>query len=295
MSYDDVVVGVDDLGTSADAARWAARHAAAFGRTPLLLHGARPWADEPAHRHARPGPNEPDWRRVWEALGRLAARCREETGVAARIDILPGDPVDVLTSVADRAALVVVGHSPRGGLARVLPGSIAERLICACPRPVVVVPSGCSLDEGRRAGGPVVVGLDGSAAGARALRFAFGFAARQDVEVMAVHASTGISAMAAIAAGPVETHARAVLHDATDVVGTVLAECLEQYPSVVDRLVNAVGAPADALLAASRRASLLVVGGHGKGLMRRVFSGSVSRRLIDRAPCPVAVLPQGSP
>ncbi len=213
-----------------------------------------------------------------------------------RIDVLPGDPVDVLTSVADRARLVVVGHSPRGGPARIFLGSTVERIICSCPRPVVVVPSGCDLDEGRRAGGPVVVGFDGSAVSARALRFAFGIAARQNVEVIAVHAFSGISAMVAIAAGPVETHARAVLHDAADVVvGTVWAECLERYPSVVDRLVNAAGSPVDALLAASRKASLLVVGGHGSGLVRRVFSGSVSRRLIDSAPCPVAVIPRESP
>lgn len=289
MSYEDVVVGVGEAGTSVDAVRWAARHAVVFGRTPALVHAVRGWGNASARRRA--GAGEPDWQRAWEVLGRLAARCREETGALVRVDVLPGDPVDVLAGVADRAALVVVGHSAGGGLARILPASTAERLVCACPRPVVVVPSGCGLDDGRRAGGPVVVGVDGSVVSARALRFAFEFAARQDVEVIAVHASSGISAMAAIAARPVETRARAAPRDGAGVVGTALAECVERYPRVVDHLVNAAGSPADALLAASRRTSLLVVGGHRGGLARRVFSGSVGHRLIESAPCPVAILP----
>lgn len=291
MSYRDVVVGVDEAGTSVDAVRWAARHAVVFGRTPALVHAVRGWGNASARRRAWAGAGEPDWQRAWEVLGRLAARCREETGALVRADVLPGDPVDVLAGVADRAALVVVGHSARGGLARALLPSVAERLICACPRPVVVVPSGCGLDEGRRAGGPVVVGVDGSVVSARALRFGFQFAARHNLELIAVHATSGISAMVGIAARPVETRARAARHDGTGVVGTALAECVERYPGVVDHLVNAAGSPADALLAASRRTSLLVVGGHREGLVRRVFSGSVSRRLIDSAPCPVAVLP----
>ncbi|MCG8922539.1 universal stress protein [Lentzea sp. CC55] len=46
----------------------------------------------------------------------------------------------------------------------------------------------------------------------------------------------------------------------------------------------------DALLSASAEASLLVVGSHGKGAVRRAFMGSVSHAVVDRASCAVAVL-----
>jgi nucleotide-binding universal stress UspA family protein len=43
-------------------------------------------------------------------------------------------------------------------------------------------------------------------------------------------------------------------------------------------------------IAAERNARLIVVGSHGWGAARRVFSGSVSTGLVHSAPCPVLVV-----
>jgi nucleotide-binding universal stress UspA family protein len=43
-------------------------------------------------------------------------------------------------------------------------------------------------------------------------------------------------------------------------------------------------------IAAQRDAQLIVVGSHGWGAARRVFSGSVSTGLVHSAPCPVLVV-----
>jgi len=43
-------------------------------------------------------------------------------------------------------------------------------------------------------------------------------------------------------------------------------------------------------VAAERNASLIVVGSHGWGAARRLFSGSVSTGLVHSAPCPVLVV-----
>jgi nucleotide-binding universal stress UspA family protein len=43
-------------------------------------------------------------------------------------------------------------------------------------------------------------------------------------------------------------------------------------------------------IAAEREAQLIVVGSHGWGAARRLFSGSVSTALVHQAPCPVLVV-----
>ncbi|MGW3470806.1 universal stress protein [Saccharopolyspora sp. NPDC000995] len=56
------------------------------------------------------------------------------------------------------------------------------------------------------------------------------------------------------------------------------------------RQVITLEKPVEALLREAQEASLLVVGSHGRGRLRRAFLGSVSHAVASRAPCPVAVL-----
>jgi nucleotide-binding universal stress UspA family protein len=57
----------------------------------------------------------------------------------------------------------------------------------------------------------------------------------------------------------------------------------------VDR-VAVEGRPAEAILGNADDAQLIVVGTHGKGLVRRVLLGSVSRQVLHDADGPVAVV-----
>ena len=47
-------------------------------------------------------------------------------------------------------------------------------------------------------------------------------------------------------------------------------------------------------MAASEQVDLLVMGSRGLGPKRAVVLGSVSRKVVDRAACPVLVLPRGA-
>ncbi|WP_447001868.1 universal stress protein [Saccharothrix isguenensis] len=293
MAIDDViVVGVDGTETSERAARWAARQAAVFGKQLLLVYGMRWPVYAQGHAHMpvgamQPGAVEEPTRR-WAAdmLDGLAERCRAATGVEVRTEAVSGDPVDAVVLAEEDVAFVVVGHSDHGGVARFLFGSTAERLTRSCPWPVVVVRDEAAVDE-QRDRGSVVVGVDGSAVSGRAVRFAFGFAARHGAEVTVVHASSG----AATAVEPVESREEAALREGWGPVGAELAECVRRNPGVRHRLTAVAGPPADALRAASADAGLLVVGSHGKGAVRRAFLGSVSHAAVNSARCPVAVLP----
>jgi nucleotide-binding universal stress UspA family protein len=72
-----------------------------------------------------------------------------------------------------------------------------------------------------------------------------------------------------------------------DAVAAVAAD----LDAEVDVLVNEA---ADGLVAASEQVDLLVMGSRGLGPKRAVALGSVSRKVVDRAACPVLVLPRGA-
>ncbi|GAA1286311.1 universal stress protein [Saccharothrix xinjiangensis] len=312
MAGEAVVAGVDGTAVSERAALWAARQAAAFDLPLVLVHGLR-WPVQPQAYPNMPldiGAVDPvaveEPARQWarEVLDGLARRCGEATGVEVRTEVLTGDPANAVVLAADRAALVAVGHARHGGVARFLLGSTAERLTRSCPWPVVVVREEASADE-RRDRGPVVVGVDGSAVGDQAVRFAFRFAAGHGSEVVVVHASVDAVDAVGVVEGrpPRDAVGEGALRDGVDVAGesalrdrwgAALAECARQYPGAARRLVVAAGPPADALLAASAEASLLVVGSRGRGAVRRALLGSVSHEVVEGAPCPVAVLPPGT-
>ena len=55
-----------------------------------------------------------------------------------------------------------------------------------------------------------------------------------------------------------------------------------------------VNDPADGLIAASRRVDMLIMGSRALGPKRAVLLGSVSRKVVAGAACPVLVLPRGA-
>jgi nucleotide-binding universal stress UspA family protein len=73
-------------------------------------------------------------------LGALKRRAEAE-GVEARIELLDGVPHASLVEAAARAnaALVVLGTQGRTGVSRFVFGSVALRVVCESPCPVVVV------------------------------------------------------------------------------------------------------------------------------------------------------------
>lgn len=78
-------------------------------------------------------------------LARGAAILKDVLGTLERKDIktqnLLGPPAEVIADLAmdDGYDLVVVGNKGRGAVSRVLLGSVADRLVHICKRPVMVV------------------------------------------------------------------------------------------------------------------------------------------------------------
>jgi nucleotide-binding universal stress UspA family protein len=136
----------------------------------------------------------------------------------------------------------------------------------------------------------VVVGVDGSAASSRALRWAVDQAAKSGAAVEAVHAWTvpdmGTDRLAHALADPheLEQQARRELDVVVDGAGDGGLMAPVSRTLVRDD-------PASALLRAGAEADLLVVGSRGLGVDGEAEPGSVRRSVVRDAPCPVVVVP----
>ena len=133
----------------------------------------------------------------------------------------------------------------------------------------------------------VVVGVDGSEVGQRALVWAVEEARRRDATLDVVHAWRV----------PIPDPYMPAAIDVADFrvdAERVLAEAIAQLPSdpngptIVPCLVH--GAPAAVLLEAAADADLLVVGSHGHGGFIGMLLGSVSQHVLHHATCPVVVV-----
>lgn len=120
--------------------------------------------------------------------------------------------------------------------------------------------------------GPVVVGIDGSAASLAAVDLAAEEAAARVTPLLVVHAHTG----------------EAVRPEAIrDMLDVAVRRAHAEHPGLSVAAEVASGAPADVLLSRALQACLLVVG--HRGPLHRHALGSVAMTVIDQARVPVIV------
>ncbi|MGP4016595.1 universal stress protein [Saccharopolyspora sp. 5N708] len=287
-----IVAGFDLSDGSRRAVRWAAREASAR-RRPLLLVHVLAWPFEEHASIRMPGEDglrEPLQQALRRELDALVTSCREIDAELEVRSYLPyGDPVEVLGEQAAEADLLVLGGPRIEEQLGVLGSTSAELLTRRSGAPVVVVRG----DRDEPGSGPVVVGVDGSPTSRLAIGFAYDFASRHRWELVAVHAWSDL---------PLDPFARVqqwelpwseVRDDAAETLSESLAGWGEKYPDVEVRRAVTPERPAQALFREAQEAGLLVVGSHGRGRIRRALLGSVSHAVVNRAPCPVAVLRAG--
>lgn len=138
----------------------------------------------------------------------------------------------------------------------------------------------------------IVVGVDGSDGGDRALRWAAQEAAKRGGTVQAVIAWTwdGIEGAVVAKTHPGEEQARAEQALSRSVIAATTA-----FPTVITAGEAIEGAPAKVLTGAAAGADLLVLGSHGHGRLFHVVLGSVAEECIRVATCPVVVVPVARP
>ncbi|WP_457030495.1 universal stress protein [Kitasatospora sp. P5_F3] len=280
-----VVVGLDGSAQSEAAARWAAEEARRSGRDLRMIHvaatagGALPEEDGPVNRLPEP---------VAEIRNRIAAALPD---VRITCEQINGTPSYALAAAGERAGLLVLGSRGLGSVVGRLVGSVGLRTAAHARCPVVLVRD--EADAAADGRGEVVVGIQGDRPCDAVLAFAFGQAARRGVALRVVEAWTA-------PAGPYLTEAplgqQAIRESLTEArlvhLQDALARWREKFPGVPTRPEVVGGSAADALRAASRGASLVVLGRRAPGNpMAAPRLGTVAHIVLHHAHSPVAVVP----
>jgi nucleotide-binding universal stress UspA family protein len=288
MTRPVILVGVDGSAADDIAIEWAAREASMRALPLRIVHVVDPptlpqmisddFADQAL---ARSGAMASEL--VEQATGKAQSAA---PGLEVRQEVRPGRVVEELVKAAMDAQVLVLGSGQRFDPSRLGLGSVATHVTTHAQCPVVVARTPV---EGEPTAGPsagrVVVGVDGSAASARAVAFAFDEASWRGCGLTAVHAYTNLpDAWMIDGRNPAEYE-----QAAARVLAETLAGWAERYPDVdvVTRLV--AGRPVPALVEESAGATLLVVGSHGHGWFAGMLLGSVSQAVLRHASVPVAV------
>lgn len=283
-----IVVGIDGSEHSARAAAWAADVAAVEQRRLVLVHSvqvASGWLLPPI---VDVGALNEDFAAAAEALvedtrQRLQG---EHDGLEMVAVCTPDDPRDILVELSRDAHLVVVGARGRGTLRRLVLGSVSSGVVRHARCPVVILPANAAQVSGHG----VAVGVGGTRWSGHTLELAFRAASWRNEPLRAVHCNAEpITQDRPVRVAP---HATANVEDRL-LVSELFAGLREKYPDVDVTVEIHRGVVDEVLRTLAEAVGLVVVGSQEHNAMTDFVIGSVATALIERSPCPVAVLPHG--
>jgi nucleotide-binding universal stress UspA family protein len=251
-----VVVGVTGTSAGLAAVRLAAREAVARGSQLRVVH-AFTW----------PSPGPPGAGIPYDVARRAAAQVVDEAvltaqrstpGVRVTGQLVDGLPDRVLLRLSRTAVLLVLGDDDLATTPWLPPASVLVQTVARSWCPVLVARGP------RPPRGAVLAAVDGSPNGMLALRHAVAETRRRRAALEVVHVVREYG-------GRYEEAGR-----------EVLAEAAAVAPAARTRLL--AGAPGPALVLASRRGRVIVLGPRGAG--ETGLLGTVAREVLHRGACP---------
>ncbi len=284
-----VVVGVDGSDSSRQALDWAVEEAT---RRNLLLHVLCAWSSDYTAETVAPvvAGMADESRSIAEAAAARARAASPELDVVT--STVHAQAASALIAASRHADTVVVGARGVGALTEAVLGSTSMQLAAYASCPVVVV-----REPPSRRAGPhrVVVGVDGSDLSSDATGYAFEQASRRGLGLTVVHAWDAHVYTSAVALSVLVEPWGELVAEQELITSEAIARWAEKFPDVDVRTRVTQGRPADVLVDSSEGAELVVVGSRGRGGFRGLLLGSVSRSVLHRAHCPVAVVRPFSP
>lgn len=200
--------------------------------------------------------------------------------------IVDGGASHQLLTVAEDAALIVLGSRGLGGFRGLLLGSVGQQVSAHATVPVVVMRG--PVDHGVT--GRVAVAVDGSPESHEAIAFAFEYAASHELALHAVHAwevpvfdAPGVTVPPTLALQEVED-------DEIRLTAESLTGWADRFPEVTVTRQAVHGSAERVIVNASEEADLIVVGSRGRGGFTGLLLGSVSQAALHHSQCPVAVV-----
>ncbi len=248
----------------------------------LLLRAIRPQGAEPLEFEAEPAS---------EAEAYLARKARElEARGLPRVrwSLWHGKPEQAIAEAAtkERVDLITMTTHGRGGLGRLLLGSVAESLVRQSPAPVLLVRGQPSWQPG--ATGRILVPLDGSQVSEAMLSVVERLAGPFDFTIDLLHVVEPVpSAAMAEVATRLEELIELRRADSEEYLSKIAA-ALEAKGLRVRRAVR-VGRAVDVIpdYARAEGVGLIAMTTHGRTGLGRLFFGSVAERVLRTVAVPV--------
>ena len=284
-----IVVGVDGSEGSIEAMRWAAHEAARHRLTMHVMTCAElPVAVEAGMVGAGgyTGHTMEALVADQEDINHRAVMLARSFGLGIEVsgETVLGSPAYAILSAAHDYDTVVVGATSHPGRLADLLGSVATVVAHRATGPAVIV-HGTGRRDTRL--GRIVVGVDGSPSCDAALMWAAGEAEVSGAEIVLVHGWS--YPYAGLRAGVNEPRDEMRL-DAMRTLEASTSRLREIAPGIECQSIVSEHAPAKALIDAAANADLVVVGSRGRGGFSALLLGSVSRTVLQHAPCPVVVV-----
>ncbi|WP_067185040.1 universal stress protein [Microtetraspora niveoalba] len=277
-----IIVATDGSPAATAAVEWAADDAARKKLPLRVLHVVDRLPYE-IPRYPIPGVQESIVQSGERILrdARQAVRARQPD-VEVTTELVYGVPAPVLRQEAEHSSELVVGSRGRGGFAGMLLGSVSSHVAGHVHAPVVVVRPAPATAHGE-----IVVGVGESEECDPALAYAFEEAALRGARLRAVSAwELPVHILGPEVVYDVDEIQHAFRQAAMDKLG----DLQERFPDLEVTLDIVRGHPVAALVDASEKADLVVVGSRGRGAIGAAVLGSVSRGVLHHARCPVAVV-----
>lgn len=286
-----IVVGTDGSLRANKAVEWAADRATAR-KLPLLVAYVVPEFPLPKRTSAAAeivhGADYFDdfMAEAQRKLEAVVAGLRERyPGLEVIGEVVKGHASYFLAEAAKDAALVVVGaRGQTAPLSVKLLGGTSDAVTSHAKGPVAVI-GDLSVEN---PAGPVVVGVDDSAAAKAAVKLAFDAAQTRGVPLIAVNA-WDFGPYDAFNAEIWDRSMTDITEGMTQRVSELMADEMAAYPQVKVEIKVRRGRPENVLVEESAGAGLTVVGSRGRGGFAGLLLGSTSKHVLREAHSPVIV------
>lgn len=213
----------------------------------------------------------------------------EERGLDATAAVREGIPAKEIVDYADEQGVdaIVLGTSGRGGVARAVVGSVADKVVRTATVPVLTLNGAAIDDEGSV--DSVLLPTDGSepseAAAARGAGLAEQLGATVHCfSVVDEGVASGLDSLLADDDSPSVDDLAEQADDHVDRAATTVTDCDVECVSA-----TATGDPAEEIVdyTDDHGLDMIVMGTHGRGGFRRAVVGSVTDEVVRTAPAPV--------
>lgn len=217
------------------------------------------------------------------------AGAAEEAGVRVKRHVVSGNPADKLCEAAESfdVDLVVTGTHGRTGLDRFLLGSVAERVVRASSRPVMVARDGEVPTGGYRR---ILVPTDFSPQASRAVEFALALGS-PDCSIELLHCWSLPPGVGTGPASVLQPIMRSVEREVANRGKSEIENLVAGGGSVTFHAVRKPPAQGVSERVAETDVDLVVMGSHGRRGFSRLMLGSVTINTLHHARCSVVVVP----